>query len=181
MSSIWKRRQIRTSDKNWFTITYSPPNRKVLIISSGVKSLTVLIPCYHCRTPDCASCQTVPCPGQECVSTCWLTLITDPPAKTRRWPRVVLMLAHRLRRWANFKTTLGQCLMFDGPLPHAHAASNQAITHIPANMARSLNVGLLLGQRRRRWTNNEPALGQCLVLTGMHHQQMIWPNWSNAT
>ena len=24
------------------------------------------------------------------------------------------MLAHRLRRWSNIKTTLGQCLMFAG-------------------------------------------------------------------
>ena len=36
------------------------------------------------------------------------------PAKTRRWPSVVLMLGHRLRRWPNIKTTLGQRLVLAG-------------------------------------------------------------------
>ena len=36
------------------------------------------------------------------------------PANTRRWTNVGLMLAHRLRRWANIKPTLIQRLVFAG-------------------------------------------------------------------
>ena len=34
----------------------------------------------------------------------------------------------------------------------------------PANTRRWTNVGLLLGQRRRRWPNSKPALGRSIVL-----------------
>ena len=34
-----------------------------------------------------------------------------------RWINVVLMLAHRLRRWHNINTTLGQCLLLTGIYP----------------------------------------------------------------
>ena len=33
------------------------------------------------------------------------------PAKTRRCPNAVLMLTHRLRRWASIRTALGQRLV----------------------------------------------------------------------
>ena len=38
------------------------------------------------------------------------------PAKTGRLTNVVLMLAHRLRRWTNIKTTLAECpaMLFSG-------------------------------------------------------------------
>ena len=36
------------------------------------------------------------------------------PANTRRWPNAGLMLSHRLRRWANIRSALGQCLVFAG-------------------------------------------------------------------
>ena len=36
----------------------------------------------------------------------------------------------------------------------------------PANMKRWPNVGLLLAQRRRRWTNSKPALDQRLLFAG---------------
>ena len=36
------------------------------------------------------------------------------PADTKRWPNVVLMLYHSLRRWPNIKTTLGQRLVSAG-------------------------------------------------------------------
>ena len=36
------------------------------------------------------------------------------PAKTRHWDNVVLMLARRLRRLSNIKTTLSQCLVLAG-------------------------------------------------------------------
>ena len=36
----------------------------------------------------------------------------------------------------------------------------------PANTRRLTNAGLMLGQRRRRWTNIKPTLGKRLVLAG---------------
>ena len=35
----------------------------------------------------------------------------------RRWSKIVLLLAHCLRRWTNSKPTLGQLLMFAGDEP----------------------------------------------------------------
>ena len=32
------------------------------------------------------------------------------------------------------------------------------------------NVGLLLGQRRRRWTSIKPTLGQCILFAGYRHR-----------
>ena len=39
---------------------------------------------------------------------------TNNPANTMHFPNVVMMLARRLRRRSNIKTTLGKCLVFDG-------------------------------------------------------------------
>ena len=36
------------------------------------------------------------------------------PANMRHSPNVVSMLAHRLRRWPNIDTTLGECLVLVG-------------------------------------------------------------------
>ena len=36
----------------------------------------------------------------------------DNPANTRLLPNAVLMLGHRLRRWPNINTALGNCLVF---------------------------------------------------------------------
>ena len=38
----------------------------------------------------------------------------------------------------------------------------------PANTSRWPNVGLMLGQRRRRWANIKPTLGQHLVFEGLN-------------
>ena len=35
--------------------------------------------------------------------------------------------------------------------------------HYPSNRIHWANVGLMLGQRRRRWPNIKPALAQCIV------------------
>ena len=40
----------------------------------------------------------------------------------------------------------------------------------PANARRSLDAGLLLGQRQRRWLNNKPASGQRLVFAWHRHR-----------
>ena len=42
--------------------------------------------------------------------------IESIPANTSTWPNAVSMLAHRLRRWPNIETTLGQVLVFAGML-----------------------------------------------------------------
>ena len=39
----------------------------------------------------------------------------------------------------------------------------------PAGMSRRPNAGSMLGRRRRRWTNIEPALGRRLMLAGWPH------------
>ena len=49
-----------------------------------------------------------------------------------------------LRRWPNIEPTMGQRLVFTGLI---------------TNLLRSLNVGLMLGQRLRRWSNIEPTCG----------------------
>ena len=38
--------------------------------------------------------------------------------------------------------------------------------HIPTNTIHRNNVGLMLGQRRRRWTNIKPILFKCVVFAG---------------
>ena len=40
-------------------------------------------------------------------------------------------------------------------------------SHIPANTSPSPNVGAMLGQRRRRWPNITPTLGERQMLTGI--------------
>ena len=39
------------------------------------------------------------------------------PANTGHLPNAVSMLAHRLRRWTNIETALGECLVFAGLAP----------------------------------------------------------------
>ena len=43
-----------------------------------------------------------------------LPIIVNIPANTTRWPNAGLMLAHRLRRWANISPALGQSVVFAG-------------------------------------------------------------------
>ena len=52
-----------------------------------------------------------------------------------------------------------QHLVFDGMYVITH--------YIPANTTRRTNVGLILGQRRRRWPNIKPPLDQCVVFGRM--------------
>ena len=50
-------------------------------------------------------------------------------------------------------TTLKMCI--DTPL-----------SGYPANSSHSNNAGLMLGQRRRRWSNIKPALERCIMFHG---------------
>ena len=43
---------------------------------------------------------------------------------------------------------------------------DQFSLHFPANTIHSANVGLMLGQRRRRWPNIKPTLAERIVLAG---------------
>ena len=49
----------------------------------------------------------------------------------------------------------------------------------PANMRHRPNVKLMLGQRRRRWTNIGSTLGRCLVLAG--YRQRITSRHAHET
>ena len=41
------------------------------------------------------------------------------PANTGHSPSAVLMLAHRLRRWPDIETALGECPVFAGRIPRS--------------------------------------------------------------
>ena len=51
----------------------------------------------------------------------------------------------------------------------------------PANTRRWTNVGLMLGQRRRRWANINTTLVQCLVFAGISHYQPVLVNTTQQT
>ena len=90
------------------------------------------------------------------VGTCWFTFVCSvcPLSlclrvlscrrwNTRRGPNAGLMLAHRLRRWANISTVLGYCVAF--------------------------GVTQNVGQRHRRRANINPALFQSIVLNSRQY------------
>ena len=69
-------------------------------------------------------------------------------AYTKHWSNVCSMLAHRLRRWPNFKrTSIHQTLI-------------------------QCNFFSMLFHRLWRWANIKPALIQCLVSTAMCWERM---------
>ena len=68
-------------------------------------------------------------------------------------PYVVLLLAYRLRRWPNIKTTLGQCLAFVGRT-------------VLANTKHLYNICTTSAQRLRRWSNIVQMLYKGLCLLG---------------
>ena len=49
----------------------------------------------------------------------------------------------------------------------------EQINTIPANTRRSPKVGSMLAQRRRRWDNNEPTLGERFVFSGISKIRVI--------
>ena len=61
----------------------------------------------QCQTP-------VSLPVSVKTDRCWTADSANIPANTGRRPNVGLMLAHRLRRWANIKPALVQRLVFVG-------------------------------------------------------------------
>ena len=69
---------------------------------------------------------------------------------------------------------LMQCLYDVGPLAqhkkntldHRFIFLLKKLSGIRENTRYWVNVGLLLGQRRRRWPNNKPTLTQCIMFAG---------------
>ena len=63
-----------------------------------------------------------------------------------------------MRRWPNVDVgpAVNQRLMFAGSVGLSY----------PAKMRRWPNIGSLVGQRRRRWANSKPPLGQRLMFAG---------------
>ena len=118
------------------------------------------------------------------------------PANTRRSTNVVLMLAHRLRRWANIKTSLVERLVFAGiympphisvspehkelhkdKLPiraytawesfHVHARARRIpVIHHMTSRTMWPNVISMLGQRLWHRPSLCPLMGECGDLRG---------------
>ena len=51
--------------------------------------------------------------------------------------------------------------------------------YYPANMIHRPNVGVMLGQRRRRWANIGTTLGRCLTFAG-YIDAMSFYCWANV-
>ena len=73
------------------------------------------------------------------------------------------MLARRLRRRPNIKSALVFSVS-DAAQYESGDTSLHSAPHL--TMRRRPNVGLLLGQRRRRWPRSKPTLGRRLVFAG---------------
>ena len=93
-------------------------------------------------------------------------------SNTRCWPNVGLLLAHRLRRWANFSPVLGDHVVFEVTLhvgqrhrrrANINPAFVQSIVWVlqPA-WIRPTDYGWMdTSQHRRRWLNIYQTLGRC--------------------
>ena len=62
-----------------------------------------------------------------------------------------------------FESWLYYWLYYRGDLETADPHACVDMRAFPANSVHSPNAGLMLGQRRRRWSNIKTVLGECLV------------------
>ena len=76
---------------------------------------------------------------------------TPHPTNTTHWNNVVLLLAHRLRRWPSIKPTLFQCFVFAGQALHSCHNMNSNTRHWT-------NIGSM----SRPWHNNLQATHMAL-------------------
>ena len=77
--------------------------------------------------------------------TCWQqATAAASPANTRTWPNVVSILAHRLRRWSNIETTLGQVIV-TAAARWAMNACHEPLAHCRVSVC---GVGLTFHSRR---------------------------------
>ena len=99
-----------------------------------------------------------------------------------------LLLAHRLRRWANISPVLGYRVVFDATLNAGQTLGQCGLAlpdPQPCKHRLWTSAGFLLDQRRRLWARIGPALGQHLVFAGsvdrphmsFAHYQM-WRYWN---
>ena len=109
---------------------------------------------------------------QFCVCAFCSLRLSCRRSNTRRWPNVVLLLAHRLRRGANISPVLGYRVMFDATL-HVGQRHRRRASINPAFVQSILRVlqpawsrpgdygWVDIGQHRRRWPNIYQTLNRC--------------------
>ena len=84
------------------------------------------------------------------MGNCWASVAYVGPALNQHWAYALSLLCK-----------VGQCASIENTL------CLDRYIGVPANTIHCPIVGSMLGQRRRRWTNIDPALGQCLVFAGV--------------
>ena len=101
---------------------------------------------------------------QFCVCVFCSLRLSCRRSNTRRWPNVGLLLAHRLRRWANISPVLGYPVVFDATLnvgqrhrrrAYINPAFVQSIVRVlqPAWRRPTDYSWMDTSQHRRRWPN----------------------------
>ena len=65
-------------------------------------------------------------------------VIAAIPANTGHSPDAVSMLAHRLRRWPNIETALGECPVF-----HVMIILARCLRHLPMNSIFGQHLGII--------------------------------------
>ena len=104
----------------------------------------------------------------------WSSVLTNGPPFKQLWLNVtfcrdvlvfVIWIAITAKYSRDYVTSRYRSQVTD--LTPKQKAILRTYVHIPANTIHWTNVGLMLVQRRRRWTNVKPALARSIVLTGM--------------
>ena len=101
---------------------------------------------------------------QFCVCAFCSLSLSCKRSNTRGWPNVGLLLAHRLRRWANISPVLGYRAMFDatlhvdqrhrGPANINPAFAQSIVSVLQPAWSRPTDYGWMdTSQHRRRWPN----------------------------
>ena len=133
------------------------------------------------------------------VVQCWASVVDGGPTLSQHWSSVSCllewcchptgdigpMLVYSLRRWPNIEPALehvscllGWCCHPTGDIGPMMVYSWASVCYVckpalprPLLTKRSPNAGSTLGQRRRRWTNIEPALSQALPVCRANFSQ----------
>ena len=115
------------------------------------------------------------------------------PLNIPHWRKISATLGQRSRRLTNINPPFSSVSWWlDGALRFDIAADGRGAGAVakaacfPVNTRHWSNVGWMLGQRRRRWSNINPTLVQCLVFTGLERRRSwvltpLWPSSFKAT
>ena len=109
---------------------------------------------------------------------CWFAV--GRPSTTLAQPQTIIDTASRLR-WVGRHIRVSLCqynwlrLSLFAWLPRK--SQDRSSTTSPVNTRHSASVGLMLGQRRRRWTNNKTTLAQFLVLAASLIPALALVDW----